>query len=117
MLFNKSPPQETTHSYLNMGSTKGEAACSLLRSLLIDRPVREKSLVVVLGASMQVDVLYRFSGRYVMGTEWHFPEWSVLLRAVAGARSHVTVITEKDAIGKVENRNRDFKDWVIEKAI
>lgn len=75
MLFNKSPPpQETTHSYLNMGSTKGEAACSLLRSLLIDRPVREKSLVVVLGASMQVDVLYRFSGRYVMGTEWHFPE-------------------------------------------
>lgn len=51
------------------------------------------------------------------GDRMAFPRESVLLRAVAGARSHVTVITDKDAIGRVENRNRDFKDWVIEKTI
>lgn len=62
MLLINHPPKKTTRSYFETGSTREEVACSLLRSLLINRPVREKSLVVVLGASMQVDVIYRFSG-------------------------------------------------------
>lgn len=62
MLLINHPPKEPTCSYLDTGSKRDEVARSLLRSLLIGRPVREKILAVVLGASMQMDVTYKPSG-------------------------------------------------------
>lgn len=111
MLLINHPPKEPTCSYLDTGSKGDEVARSLLPSLLIGRAVREDSscsLGRIHADGCYLQTLWELSD----GDRMAFPVESLLLRAAAGARSCIT-----SAIGKVENRNRDVKDWVIEKAI